>query len=408
MSEIEIRTPGPDEFEAFGHAIAAAFVEELHADEEELARRVVDPTRDLGAYDGDAMVGTAGSYAMRLRVPGGEVAAAGVTAVGVAPTHRRRGIMTQLMRRQLDDTRDRGEPVAILWASEAGIYQRFGYGLATVNARIDAERDRSTFHQLAEPRGTMRLVSKEEAAEVFPRVYDRAQAVRPGFVGRTHEWWASHVLPDLEHWRGRAGPQHRVLLEVDGSPEGYALYRLEHAWAHGYPEGTLHVQEAVGASPLAARELWRFLLGMDLVACIKTRSLAPDDPVFLLVAEPSRLRFRLGDGIWLRLVDVAAALEARSYAARGSVTLELRDDFCDWNAGRWRLDVGSGTPAVDRVESYPDLRLTTADLAAVYLGAFSFSNLEQAGRVEELSDGAIARADALFHTDRAPWSPGMF
>lgn len=408
MNEIEIRTPGDDEFERFGHAIAAAFGEELHAAEVEHARRVVDPTRDLAAYDGEVMVGTAGSYAMRLRVPGGELTAAGVTAVGVAPTHRRRGIMTSLMRRQLDDAVERKEPVAILWASEATIYQRFGFGLATVNVRIDAGRDRATFRVSAEPRGTMRLVSKDEAAELFPLVYDRMQAVRPGFLGRSREWWESHVLPDLEHWRGGAGPQHRALLEIDGTPEGYVLYRIEHAWAHGYPEGTLHVQEIVGTSPIAVRELWRFIFGMDLVARIRTRSLAADDPVFLLVTEPSRLHFRLGDGIWLRLLDVAAALEARSYAAQGSVTFELRDEFCEWNAGCWRLDTTAGTPSVERVGSYPDIRLTAADLAATFLGGFSFAELERAGRLEELADGAVERADRQFRVDRAPWCPGMF
>ncbi len=405
---IEVRTPGEDEFERFGHAIAAAFGEELHADEVELARRVVDPTRDLAAYDGDAMVGTTGSYAMRLRVPGGEVAAAGVTAVGVAPTHRRRGIMTELMRRQLDDARARNEPVAILWASEGGIYQRFGYGLATVNARINAGRDRATFREQTEQRGRMRLVTIEEAAELLPPIYNRVQACTPGFIARSREWWEAHILPDLEHWRRGSGPMFRAVLELDGTDEGYALYRLEHAWSEGYPEGTLHVQEVIGTSPVAIRELWQFLLGMDLVANVRTRSLAADDPIFLLVEEPARLRFRLGDGIWLRLVDVAGALEARSYAAPGSLTFELRDEFCDWNDGRWRLETASGTPSVTRVDSYPELRLSAADLAAVYLGGFSFGELERAGRIEELADGAVGRADAQFRVDRAPWCAGMF
>jgi predicted acetyltransferase len=408
LSDIEIRVPGEEDWVAFGEAVATAFSEELRKEELELAKRVVDPTRDLAAYDGDAIVGTAGSYALTLRIPGGEVPAAGVSAVGVAPTHRRRGIMSSLLRRLHDDAHERREPIAALWAAEAAIYGRFGYGLATVNARIDADRDRTMGGLQGEATGTVRLVSKEDALDVLPPVYDRVRVSTPGFIVRDRTWWEVQLLADLEHWRNGSGPQFRAVLERDGRPEGYALYRLEHAWPEGFPGGTLHVQELMATDASAWRETWGFVFGIDLVARVKARSLATDDPLFLLAPEQARLRFRLGDGLWIRILDVARALEARTYAARESITFELEDEHCPWNAGRWRLDAESGTPAVERVGSRAELRLPAAQLAAVYLGGFTFARLERAGLVEELADGAIARADALFRTDRAPWCPETF
>ena len=407
MSEIEIRTPGEDEFTRFGEAVSTAFSEQLRDDELELARKIVDPSRDLAAYEAGVIVGTASSYSLSLKVPGGEVKAAGVSAVGVAPTHRRRGIMSSLMRRLHDEAHGRGEPVAVLWAAEAPIYGRFGYGLGTINGRIDADRDRTMAGLQGHTSGSVRLVSKEEALDVLPSVYDRVRASTPGFIARDRIWWEVR-LADLEHWRDGSGPQFRAVLEREGRPEGYALYRLEHSWPEGFPGGTLHIQELLATDAAGWRDVWRFVFGIDLVARVKARSVAADDPIFLLAPEQARLRFRLGDGLWVRILDVPTALEARSYAARGSLTFELVDGFCSWNAGRWRLDAESGTPAVARVDRRPDLSLSATELGAVYLGGFTFAQLERAGRVEEVSDGAVARADALFRTDRAPWCPDTF
>ena len=408
MSKIEIRTPGEDEFTRFGEAVSTAFSEQLRDDELELARKIVDPSRDLAAYEAGVIVGTASSYSLSLKVPGGDVKAAGVSAVGVAPTHRRRGIMSSLMRRLHDEAHGRGEPVAVLWAAEAPIYGRFGYGLGTINGRIDADRDRTMAGLQGDTSGSVRLVSKEEALDVLPSVYDRVRASTPGFIARDRIWWEVQRLADLEHWRNGSGPQFRAVLEREGRPEGYALYRLEHSWPEGFPGGTLHIQELLAADAAGWRDVWRFVFGIDLVARVKARSVAADDPIFLLAPEQARLRFRLGDGLWVRILDVATALEARSYAAQGSLTFELVDGFCSWNAGRWRLDAESGTPAVARVDSRPDISLSATELGAVYLGGFTFAQLERAGRVEEVSDGAVARADALFRTDRAPWCPDTF
>lgn len=399
---LRIRRPGEDEFEAFGQTIGLAFSDEVTPAELELARKTVNPERNLAAYDGRAMVGTTGSYEFRLSVTGGDARCAGVTAVAVIPSHRRRGILTRLMQTQLENVHERGEPLAALWASEGSIYGRFGYGLATRNARIDAERDRARLRGGGRD-SRVRLVDTGVALAAMPRIYDRARSVTAGFPSRSRAWWEHHVLSDLPEHRRGGGALHRAILELDGRPEAYALYRVKGDWAEGFPASTLVVQEEISTSPAATREIWRFLFDIDLVARVRNRSMPPDHPLFLLAPEPARLRFRLGDGIFVRLVDVKDALEARTYGD-GAVTLEVADPFCSWNEGRWTLDGAS----VRRARRSPDLSLDVRSLGSAYLGGFSFGELVRAGQVEEHRRGAAARADTLFRTDRAPWCPGFF
>jgi predicted acetyltransferase len=405
---IDVRPARPDELEQFFGTIAAAFGGELPPEDAERTRRTVDVDRMLVAVEDGAVVGTARAVPFRLTVPGGEAPAAGVTAVGVLPSHRRQGILTRLMRRQLDDLRDRGEPLAILWASEAAIYPRYGYGLATRNGRVEVERDRAALRDPSDPVGRVRLISGEEALEVLPAVYDRVAATTPGFFRRSRAWWEAHTLADTAFLRGGAGPLVRAVLELDGRPEGYALYRVRQEWEYGVSKSRLEVAEEVSTSPLATREIWRYLLGVDLIARVRWRRLPLDHPLFLLAAEPARLHFSIGDGLWLRVVDVAAALAARTYAAEGSLVLDIADPFCAWNEGRWLLEASPTGASLERVDAEPELRLEASDLGAVYLGGFSFSDLVRAGRLEELRPGAVARADELFRTAVTPWCPEAF
>ncbi len=407
-AQITIRTPAEDELKRFLETTETAFGEALHEDDAKRWGALLDLERQFWALDGDLPVGTAGTYTLRLTVPGGELPTAGVTMVGVHPSHRRRGIMTDLMRRQLDDAHERGEPLAALWASEAPIYGRFGYGIATLATRIDADRDRIVFRRPDEPAGRTRLVDLEAAAEILPPIYDRVRRESAGTIDRSELWWKNLKLADPEHWRHGAGPLFCAVLEVDGEPEGYALYRVRGSWEEGMPGGKLEVREALGTTPLAMREIWRFLFGIDLVQRVRSWLLTPDHPLFLSVTEPRRLRIGIGDGLWLRLVDVEAALTARSYSADGSVVLDVHDSFCNWNEGVWGLTVSSGSAHVDRDGGEPELRLDVGDLASVYLGGFSFEGLRRAGRVDELADGAVERADLLFRTAVTPWCAEIF
>ena len=401
---IEIRSPtGEDELRTAMVVGAGAFGDELREVDLERESASIPLDRFLCAYDDGRPVGTAAAYPFELTIPGGFVPAAGVTWVGVLPSHRRRGVLTQFMRKQLEDVHARGEPLAILWASEAAIYGRFGYGIAAPSASLEADRARFRLRDDDGPTGSVRLVQEPDARAPFMDVYERLRATRPGMLSRTEFWWDQHRLADPEHSRRGAGPKFYAVLELDGRPEGYAMYRIKSEWERGLPRGQLRVVEAFATSPLATRELWRFLFGVDLVATVHAFIFDPASPLFLQVADPRSLGVTLSDGLWLRLVDVDAALRARSFAGGEPVVFEVHDELCPWNAGWWR--VGDD---VSRTDDPPDIALDIADLASAYLGAFDFRRLADARRVDVLRPGAVERASALFRTERPPFCPEVF
>jgi predicted acetyltransferase len=363
---------------------------------------VLPPERMLAAWVDGAVAGGAGAFPFQLTVPGGRVPAAGVTVVGVFPTHRRRGVLRAMMRAQLDQTRELGEPVAYLWASEETIYGRFGYGLASLAGSFDLPRDRAAFAQPFEPRGRVQLIELGEALALVAPVHEAVAAETPGMFARSREWWEARVLSDPEWRRGGGGELQCAVVEVDGGAEAYALYRLNPSFEAGVATGYTNVVEAMGTSPEATREIWRFLLDIDWMRSIKAGLLPVDHPLFFLLAEPRRMGFRVGDALWVRLVDVEPALAARSYGEGQSLVLEVADAFCPWNEGRYRV------PGGERTDEDADLRVDVTTLASVYLGGFTFAELARALRVEELSPGAIGRADTLFRADRAPWCPEIF
>jgi predicted acetyltransferase len=368
--------------------------------------RLLPFDRMHAAFDGTTIVGGAGALPLELSVPGAQVACAGVTVVGVLPTHRRRGILDRMMRAQLADVRDRGDPLAALWASEETIYGRFGYGLASLDVMMKATRVHASIRKDAPGKlGSVRLVGHDEAAKVFPRIYDRVRRRSPGFVSRTAAWWEFRKLNDAPERRRGAGELNRALLEIDGHPAGYALYRVKFAFEGAFNEGYVQVLEAHGDSPEATREIWRYLLGIDWVAEIRCEVLGVDHPLFLLVDRPNRLNWKLLDGLWVRLVDVGAALSARSVTRDGRVTFDVASDpvFPD-NVGTWTLENG----VAKRSRRRADVRLDVQALASAYLGGFTFAELARAGRVEEVARGGIARADALYRVDVKPWCPEIF
>jgi predicted acetyltransferase len=390
-------------------AAAASMIEQYVGEVVDIERaerylRIVPLERMHAAFDGSNVVGAAGAHRFDLSVPGARVQCAGITSVGVQPTHRRRGVLRSLMRAQLDAVHARGEPIAALWSSEETIYERFGYGLASWSGQIAVPRDRARFAHPLEDGGTIRLVEPDEARTLLPPVWQELMTQRPGVFSRSPEWWELRVVADRPERRGGAGPKRFVVAEREGAVRGYAIYRHKPSWEQGVPAGELRVWEAIGADARATAALWRYLLDVDWTATIHASLLPPDHPLLLLAAEPRRLRYRLGDGLWIRLVDVRAALAGRMYAADEPLVLELTDSFCPWNAGRWRL-AGSGATATDEE---PDLRLDVAALGSAYLGGISFRELAGALRIEELRTDAVARADALFRAPAHPWCPEIF
>jgi predicted acetyltransferase len=306
------------------------------------------------------------------------------------------------MRHQLEDLRERGEPLAALWASEPVIYGRFGYGVAAPAAAMEAEKAGFAFRDDPGPTGTARLLTKDEARKLFPPIYERARVQRHGMMSRSNERWNGRV-EDPEHWRDGASVKYYVLIELDGQGEAFAMYRVKQKWERGMSQSELMLVDAIATSTEATRELWRYIFSVDLIARVSLWNYDPATPLFLMVKDARRLQLKLSDGIWLRLVDVGEALRRRSYAGDGAVCLEVTDAVCPWNEGTYRAGDDAG-PTGDS----PDLRLSAADLASAYLGAFSFERLAASGRVEELTEGAIARASALFRTELPPYCPEPF
>lgn len=407
--DYELRPCTQEELADLIETLRGAFSSGPKDEDTERMSRVLDPERTLGVFDDKTMVATAGAFSFVLTIPGGEIPAAGVSVVGVLPSHRRRGLLRSMMRRQLDDIRDRKEPVAILWASESAIYQRFGYGLASQHASFDIDRDRARFRREQRQNASARLVSREEALDVLPSIYERVRVLTPGMFARDETWWDAHRLFDGEHHRDGAGPMFRVVVDVDSRTEAYALYRVHSSWDDdGLHHGTLDVIEAIATTTDALQALWEYLFGVDLVERVKGFSAPVDFPLKFMLEDMRRLRLRVHDALWLRVVDVTSALEVRTYARPGGIVFELTDDFCPWNEGRWSLEVSSTGPRVQPSTGDPDLRMTVEELGALYLGGTTFAELQRAARVEELTDGAVARADELFTTDRVPWCPEIF
>ncbi|HLF68450.1 MAG TPA: GNAT family N-acetyltransferase [Gaiellaceae bacterium] len=400
---LEYRTPTDGELEVVLRATYAAFGEEMKEGELERQRKLMPADRVLAAWEDGRPVGTAASYPFELTVPGGSARVAGVTWVGVLPSHRRRGVMSRLMRQQLEDVLERGEPLAILWASESPIYGRFGYGIAAPEAAIDAERSSFALRDDPGPRGKVRLVTADEAVERFPPIYESVRLQRPGLLSRTEDWWRHGLLADPEHWRDGAGPKFYALLELDGEHVGYAVYRIKSKWEEGTPRGELRALEVFSATPEAAAELWRYLFGVDLVARVKAWRLDPAWSPFLMVADPRRLHVSIAEGLWLRLVDLEGALRARSLSETEPVVLEVEDELLPANRGRWELG-----PEPRRTGAEADVALHVADLASAYLGAFSFEQLAAARRAHELRPGGLARASRAFATPLPPFCPEGF
>jgi predicted acetyltransferase len=375
-----------------------------HPADHELVTRLLEPSRMLAARDGSTVVGGAGSFALELTVPGSTVRAAGTTVVGVLPTHRRRGILRAMMRAHLDDAHARGEAVACLWASADTIYGRFGYGMASLTAQIEIAKHDIAFVQPFDPRSRSELVEEAAAHRPFTEVYERVRREHPGMIARSENWWRLRRLADPEHRRHGGGMLNRLLLTIDGRPEGYALYRIHQSIEGGTSAGFVSVIEAIGAGPEATRDLWRLLLDIDWVANIKASLLPLDHPLTWLLACPRLMKFRRTDGLWVRLVDVGAALAARRLGPGEPSVIEVKDAFCPWNTGRWRVSADG----IERVATGTDLACDVTALGSVYLGGFTFAQLARAGRIEERRPGAAARADALFLADRAPWCPEVF
>ncbi|MFG2677450.1 GNAT family N-acetyltransferase [Streptomyces sp. NPDC048392] len=410
MTTMEPRALRRDEWDTWYGTLIRAFggVPEA-AEEVALFRELTRVDRSIGVWDGAECVGTAGAFGFRMTVPGGaRVAAAGVTMVGVAATHRRRGVLTSMMRRQLDDVRSWGEPLAVLTASEPAVYGRFGYGAATFQASAEIDTGRV---RLSVPAGTddvrLRYAAPADVLDACEAVYARLVPGRPGMLARVPGWERVALL-DPESDRAGASPLQCVVARRNGEVTGYARFRVRPAWGAEGARGTVVLDDLAGLDPATGAALWRFLFDVDLTSTVAVRGRPVDEAWQYQVSDIRRCRPTLRDGLYVRLVDVGAALAARAYQAPVDVVFEVEDAFCPWNAGRWRLSGDAKGAFCERTSDAADLALSVRELGAAYLGGVSLGSLGAAGRVREIRAGALAEASVGFGSDVAPWLPHGF
>jgi predicted acetyltransferase len=416
MATFQIRPVTEDELPAFQYVDQQAFngrPDSPRSRANWLARLELD--RTLGAFDGTTLAGVTGVYSFRMRVPGAMAAVAGVSMVAVLPSHRRRGALTGMMRRQLGDIAERGEAVAALFASETGIYGRYGYGRASwqLFLKLGRGHGRLAAAAPADPALRLRIAEPRSAHAEMGKVYELAMAERPGLYARTEPWWdrLTHD-PDSD-----ADPINRcVLAEDDSGPRGYALFTSEGRGEPGtfLPDGVLDVSEAIAVDPAAAAALWADLLSRDLITTFRLHMRPVDDPLLDLLADSRLGRPQLSDGLWIRLVDVSKALSQRRYACPVDLVIEVGDELCPQNQGRWRLTAAttsapsgfSGT--CERTTAPADLVLPVRALGAAYMGGTRLGPLAAAGLVTEVTPGSLAALSAAMSWDPAPWCPMIF
>jgi predicted acetyltransferase len=366
----------------------------------EAERLVWEPERSTVATDEGQLVGHTGTVSHLMTVPGAQVPVAGVTMVGVRATHRRRGILRDLMRSQLTDIHEAGnEPLAALTASEPVIYPRFGYGLAADHQEIVVPKASRTLRPVAGIDDVrIRYVDVHESLARCADLRNMLAAERPGMFQHDKRWQEFVIANNVTVDPSNGSKLRCVQAERDGELTGFAYYRTKRA-QKGYVD-VLRVHAVDLASHAA---LWRYLLEPDLLSETHCGMLASDDPLLDLLLDPRAPAPTTRDGLWVRAVDVRRALAARTYARDVDVVIEVVDDFLAWNAGRWHLTGGPDGAACESTSRDADLTLDVRDLGAVYLGRPSLARLGRAGLVEEHTTGALTAASEAFSTSRLPF-----
>lgn len=402
--ELTLRPWTPDEDALVFRTLERAFLSDPDPAVEPAELATLEHDRTLSVWDGAVPVATAGAFSFTMAVPGAVRPVAGVTWVSVQATHRRRGLLTRMMTTQLQQLHSAGEAVAALWASEPGIYGRYGYGGASRSLSVQLHRGDALRPGLVDSALLVEEVPLDAARERLAAVWDATYPSRPGQYARSQVWW-DHVLVDPE--RGRDGHAALRCVLLDGG-RGYALFSTKSSWDERGPAGELKVRELVAVDGPARLRLLQHLLGIDLVTTWRLRGLSLDDAVLGAVVDSRRLAPQLNDGLFVRLVRVDDALAARTYAAELDVVLEVDDARLPDNARRWRLSAGRDGATCAPTGEPAHLALGVEELGAAYLGGTTLVALANAGRVRELRPGALAAASRAFRGDVEPLCTHVF
>lgn len=408
-------TPVTDNnFAEWRKAVRQGFGDHVHPDDiSRLRNDRAEIDRLVAAVDtrSDRIVGTGGADSYSLTVPGGAtVPMAGVAYMTTSVTHRRQGAFSSMMKRIHDSARERGEIIAGLWASQAHLYSRFDYGLA-INS-YDWEIDPyfgAIAHQPgsenSEPDAHVYFIDADEAAVTLPGIYDQIRKQTIGAVDRKAGRWR-YLLFDEERVRDGASALFFAICEEDGEQTGYVSYRMRRKGDSDM--GTLQVEEQAAVTDTAHAALWRFLLGFDLVGKITAINRPADDPLWWMLADPRRLGRKSHDSMWIRLLDIPKALEARTYSADGRLKIGLVSERQPDVAGTYVLDIDDSRASVKKTTDKPDVVMTPADLSTIYLGGNTPGPLVEAGRIDLLTAGSLAKLHGMFATDSAPWCAHYF
>jgi len=409
MSAITIRSVTDEEFPAFVQAFMDGFGNDVPSDDfVEMIQSTLPADRTLAAFDGEAIVGTFAGYDFTLTVPGGSVPMEGTTVVTVFPTHRRMGLMRDMMERHLDTAAEAGYPIAGLWASETSIYDRFGYGVATKLNQVEMRGPNIQFRNSV-PKGQVQRVSLDQAKDIVPDIFERLAKKTPGMFRRSVARWTNEVLVDAE-WMKRGRSALRVVVHLGGpGHDGYAIYRQkgDHT-PDGHADGSIDVEECMAETPEAHASLWAYLTKIDGYPIVKYQAMPLDDPLPLIVTEPRRVHtVRQWDALWVRILDVESALTARSYEHNGSLTFGVVDPFRPATGGVYKLDVVDGVASCSRSTDEPVLEVDIDVLGALYLGGANAISYAAADRVHGDID-VVSELNAMFRTGRQPWCPEIF
>ncbi|MFI1226974.1 MULTISPECIES: GNAT family N-acetyltransferase [unclassified Streptomyces] len=414
---LDVRTITAPDYPDWQRAVQNGFLTPGRPGEDDIADRLLttDLSRIQGVFDAGRCVATFRSFAQELTVVGGAtVAADAISGVTVAPTHRRRGLLSGMMATDLAAAKERGEPVASLIAAEYPIYGRYGFGPAAWSAvwEVSVHRAGLDPRRSGQPAGGGRIemVDGADVRKIGPEVHGALAARQPGVVTRGERWWRlrTGVAPRSEHEKW-SEPFYVVHRAADGEVDGLMTYSADDKWDDAkQPRNTASVRDMIALNPAAERALWHYLCSVDWITTVRSGYRAPDDLLPLLLPDPRAARMITNaDWLWLRMLDVPRALEARTYGTGASLVLEVRDD-AGLAGGRFLLDASTDGARCAPTTRSADLALDVAELATLYLGDESVRRLVDLGRAEELRTGAATTADAVFRTGRRPWCPDVF
>lgn len=360
--------------------------------------------RSVVAFDGTQMVGTAGAFTLDMTVPGGDLVCGGTTVVTVSPTHRRQGVLRQMMDFHLDEIREHADPIAGLWASDSAIYGRFGYGAAARSADIEVDRNHVRFHRLSPEPSPVRMVAAADIGSLIRPFYEEVRRQYPGHYRRSDGWWERRRLRDDTKSRGGATAYRFAVSESNGVVTGYAQWRQKNdAGGDGV---RVIVTELLGSDPGSWAGLWRLLLNQDLTSKIVAERRSLSDPLFELLDGRRRAESKVDDSLWIRIMDIPAALEGRRYRGRAA-TIAAVHDPASGTTRNWSIDVdvdGSEVTATDRSAT---VELDLEDLSGCFLGWSRFGALARAGRLSGDPD-VLDALDVAFSWSPQPWCSEIF